>query len=164
MSISRSMQPNDWPSSQLNGIQGRTTCKHRLSIIDGGYLVSAPSQWSMLAHWRRLDGFPIMAGLLANSGARENAILDCFKWTFLLRQYASFYVFIVILSLPWRHNERDGASYHRRLDWFRNRLFKHKSTKTLKPCVAGICEMFRYDDVIIPTANDFKCVKVQVAA
>ena len=34
------------------------------------------------------------------------------------------------ISLQWRHNERDSVSNHRRLGWFRNRLFRRRSKKT----------------------------------
>ena len=40
----------------------------------------------------------------------------------------------------WRHNERNDVSNHRRLDCFLNRLFRHRSKKTSKLCVTGLCE------------------------
>ena len=43
-------------------------------------------------------------------------------------------------SLQWRHNERDGASNHRRLDCLLNRLFRRRSKKTAKLCVIGFRE------------------------
>ena len=45
-----------------------------------------------------------------------------------------------ILALQWRHNERDGVSNHRRLDYLFNRLFRRRSRKTSKLRVAGLCE------------------------
>ena len=39
-----------------------------------------------------------------------------------------------------RHNERDGDSNHRRLDWFVNRLFRRRSKRASKLRVTGICE------------------------
>ena len=47
---------------------------------------------------------------------------------------------IIENTLQKRHNERDGISNHRRLDCFVNRLFRHRSKKTLKPRVTGLCE------------------------
>ena len=41
--------------------------------------------------------------------------------------------------LQWRHNDRDGVSYHRRLNCLRNRLFRCISQKTSKLCVTGLC-------------------------
>ena len=43
-------------------------------------------------------------------------------------------------SLQWRHNERDGVSNHRRLDCLLNRLFRHRTKKTSKFHVTGLCE------------------------
>ena len=62
---------------------------------------------------------------------------------------------------PWRHNERDGVSNHRRLDCVLNRFFRRRSTKTTKRRTTGLCEgnshtkgpvtwkMFQFDDVIM---------------
>ena len=43
-------------------------------------------------------------------------------------------------TLQWRHNERDDASNHRRLECLLNRLFRRRSKKTSKPRVTGLCE------------------------
>ena len=43
-------------------------------------------------------------------------------------------------TLQWRHNERDGVSYHRRLVYLLNRLFRRRSKKTSKLHVTGLCE------------------------
>ena len=40
----------------------------------------------------------------------------------------------------WLCNERDGVSNHRRLDGMLNRLFRHRSKKTSKLRVTGLCE------------------------
>ena len=42
--------------------------------------------------------------------------------------------------LQWRHNERDGVSNHRPRDCLLSPLFRHKSKKTSKLCVTGLCE------------------------
>ena len=42
--------------------------------------------------------------------------------------------------VQWRHNERDGVSYHRRLDCLLNRLFRHRSKKISKLSVTGLGE------------------------
>ena len=44
------------------------------------------------------------------------------------------------ISLQWRHNERDVVSSHRRLDCLLSRLFRHRSKKTQKLRVTGLCE------------------------
>ena len=43
-------------------------------------------------------------------------------------------------SLQWRHNERDGVSNHRRLDYLLKRLLSRRSKKTSKLRVTGLCE------------------------
>ena len=35
-------------------------------------------------------------------------------------------------ALPWRHNERDGVSYHTRLDCVPKRLFRRRSKENIK--------------------------------
>ena len=42
--------------------------------------------------------------------------------------------------LKWRHNERDGVSNHQPHDCLLNHLFRHRSKKTSKLRVTGLCE------------------------
>ena len=42
--------------------------------------------------------------------------------------------------LQWRHNERDGISNHQSHDCLLSRLFRHRSKKTWKLRVTGLCE------------------------
>ena len=44
------------------------------------------------------------------------------------------------LTVQWRHNECDGASKHARLDCLLNCWFRHRSKKTSKLRVTGLCE------------------------
>ena len=44
-----------------------------------------------------------------------------------------------LLTLQWRHNERDGISDHQPHDCLFNCLFRHRSKKTSKPLVTGLC-------------------------
>ena len=85
-------------------------------------------------------------------------------------------------TLQCRHNERDGASNHRRLDCLLNCLFRRRSKKTSKHHVTGLCDgnspvtgefpavtgefparkpvtrnMFPFDDVIMKTGN--RCMR-----
>ena len=71
--------------------------------------------------------------------------------------------------LRWRHNGRDSVSHHQPHDCLLNRLFRHRSKKTSKLRVTGLCagnlpgpvnsphkwpvtrKMFPLDDVIIST-------------
>ena len=45
----------------------------------------------------------------------------------------------VILSLQWRHFERDGVSSHRCIDWLSNHLSRRRSKKISKLRVTGLC-------------------------
>ena len=49
-------------------------------------------------------------------------------------------VVIEFIILQWRHNERDGVSNHRRLDFLLNPLFKLRSKTTSKLRVTGLSE------------------------
>ena len=42
-------------------------------------------------------------------------------------------------TLRWRHNESDGISNHQHHDCLLNRLFRHRSKKTWKLRVTGLC-------------------------
>ena len=74
---------------------------------------------------------------------------------------------ILLISLQWRHNDHDGVSNHQTYGYLLNRLFKHRSKKTSKLRVTGLCvgnspgpvnsphkwpvtrKMFPFDDVIM---------------
>ena len=43
------------------------------------------------------------------------------------------------ITLKWRHNERDGVPNHQPHDCLLNRLFRHRSKKTSKLRVTGLC-------------------------
>ena len=45
----------------------------------------------------------------------------------------------VFFSLKWRHSGRDGVSNHQSHDCLLNRLFRHRSKKTPKLRVTGLC-------------------------
>ena len=61
-----------------------------------------------------------------------------------LCHYFSIFSVVYTIScnviLHWRHNERDGVSKYRRLDRLPKRLFRHRSKKTPKLRVTGLCE------------------------
>ena len=44
-----------------------------------------------------------------------------------------------VSSLQWRHNGRDSVSNHQPYDYLLNRLFRHRSKKTSKLRVTGLC-------------------------
>ena len=45
----------------------------------------------------------------------------------------------LVLTLPWRHNQRDGISNHQSHDCLLNHLFRCRSKKTSKLRVTGLC-------------------------
>ena len=66
------------------------------------------------------------------------------------------------MPLQWRHNEHDGVSNHWHIDCLLKHLFRHRSKKTSKLRVTGLCEgnsslrkgpviwkMFPFDDIIM---------------
>ena len=53
--------------------------------------------------------------------------------------YIYVYAYCMHASSPWRHNWHDGVSNHQPHDCLLNRLFKHKSKKTSKLRVTGLC-------------------------
>ena len=67
----------------------------------------------------------------------------------------------IVMTLQWRHNKCDGFSNHQPHSCLLNRLFRHRSKKTSKLCVTGLCagnsphkwpvtwKMFPFDDVIM---------------
>ena len=55
--------------------------------------------------------------------------------------------------LEWRHNKRDGASNHRRLDCLLNRWFRRRSKKTSKLRVTGLRKGESTRDRWIPLTN-----------
>ena len=89
--------------------------------------VTLAAKWSRLSFWKMTSGVRniiwLPDGPLCICGWRHfsEAIFEC-------------------LSLQWRHNERDGASNHRRPDCLFNRLLRHRSKKTSNLHFAGHCE------------------------
>ena len=83
------------------------------------------------------------------------------------------------LALRWRHNESDVVSNHRPHDCLLNRLFRHRSKKTSKLRVTGLCEgnspmtsqfphkgpvtriFFPFDDVIMDTCPSSRSLAKQ---
>ena len=62
------------------------------------------------------------------------------KQLMITKSYLPAEVCFPINTLEWRHNERDGVSNHQPHDCSLNRVFRHRSTKTSKLRVTGLCE------------------------
>ena len=86
---------------------------------------------------------------------------------------------LILRSLQWRHNDHDGVKNHHPHGCLFSRLFRHRSKKTSKLCVTGLCagnspgpvnsphkgpvtrKMFPFDDVIMngTRASPELCIK-----
>ena len=124
-----------------------------------------PKVWkvSLLHHWKnchlpklwQCHGFDIHTDRPHISP--PSACYGCPKWVMSLLPVSSLlYVILSIIkcghgevisshtllamSLPWRHNERDGVSNHQPHDCLLNRLFRRRSKKTSKLRVTGLCD------------------------
>ena len=77
----------------------------------------------MLAPWTLIFGYL----------SKHNPVIDTcvtrFPWHYLS-----------VFSLQWRHNEHGGVSNNRRPYYLLNRLFRHRSNKTSKYRVTGLCQ------------------------
>ena len=104
-----------------------------------------------------------------------DAFVSCANWNVwnkdnnsLRKQFCRLclLIWVCLMTLQWRHNERDGVLKHRCLDCLLNRLYRRRSKKTPKLRVTGLCEvnsavtgkfhkgpvtrkMFPFDDVIM---------------
>ena len=107
---------------------------------------------------------------------------SCSQWiNFLnrcLRCQETHFSHQVFLALLWRHNGHDSVSNHQANGCLLNRLFRHRSKKSSKLRVTGLCagkspykgpvtrKMFPFDDVIMGWAVLFyirqkHCMKVE---
>ena len=69
-----------------------------------------------------------------------NVPIGCLAWYREIQfKQGGHKIHIFNLSLRWRHNELDGVSNHQPHDYLLNRLFGHRSKKTSKLRVTGLC-------------------------
>ena len=66
----------------------------------------------------------------------EHYMNKAWRWSYFEQGICLFRVY----ALQWRQDERDGVSNNRRIDCLLNRLFRHRSEKTSKLRVTGLCE------------------------
>ena len=81
-------------------------------------------------------------GIVARSGMKFFHVVILLNWIVLAlgwfgKRNCSPYARVT--SLLWRHNGPDGISNHQPHDCLLNRLFGHRSKKTSKLCVTGLC-------------------------
>ena len=74
---------------------------------------------------------------IGNFGEERQWIFDRMHNIQAFAHYDCFYS--RVLSLRWRHNERDSVSNHQPHDCLLNRLFRRRSKKTSKLRVTGLC-------------------------
>ena len=81
--------------------------------------------WPPLMYWRKLEIYFIF----------------CHFSTLVWRRVVEFppHRRSYIVTLQWRHNERDGVSNHQPHDCLLNRLFRRRSKKTSKLRFTGLC-------------------------
>ena len=68
----------------------------------------------------------------------------------------------LLYSLQWRHNEHDDVSNHQLHDCLLNHLFRHRSKKTSKLRVTGLCEGNSPVTGEFPTQRDSNAEKVSI--
>ena len=69
------------------------------------------------------------------STCQNDNICCCHSWQSWHHDSCQFSV----ITLQWHHNEHDGVSNHLCLNCLLNHLFRHRSKKTLKLSVTGLC-------------------------
>ena len=67
-----------------------------------------------------------------------------------------------MLSIPWRHNERDGVSNHQPHDCLPNNLFRRRSKQTSKLRVTALCERNSPVTGKFPTKRDSNAENVSI--
>ena len=82
------------------------------------------------------------ASLAYVRGIHRRPVNSLHKWPVMRKMfpYDDVIMQCSIPSLQWHHNEHDGVSNHQRLHCLLNCLFRRRSKKTSKLCIAGLCE------------------------
>ena len=75
-----------------------------------------------------------------DTGAHSQTEASSWSWRNLLRGEWYYFNYHLYTTLQWRHNERYAVSNQQPYDCLRKRLFRHRSTKTSKLHVTGLCE------------------------
>ena len=103
--------------------------------------------------WFKMESLFVKWALCPSQGFNDSASINMLYSTQIWRiafVKTLFYFFTITLrevvvvtvasSLQWRHNERDSVSNHQPHDCLLNCLFRHRSKKTSKLRVTGLCE------------------------
>ena len=125
----------------------------------------------MSKHWLSINKIPLATSVFMLSFWLQLRI-NTWNWAKKVRcQFGIFFPHVIldpwiklilVWSLQWHHNERNGVSNHQPHNCLLNCLFRHRSKKTSKLHVTGLCatgefpaqrpvmrKMFPFDDVIM---------------
>ena len=111
----------------------------------GKTLVQVIAWWHQATTWTNDDLLANVLWHLPDSNSTVNAVERNSSHVFEVALWSYYHIShgpmtYVLNSLKWRHNERNGVSNHQPHDCLLNRLFRHRSKKTLKFRVTGLCE------------------------
>ena len=88
----------------------------------------------MLALWTLLSGsYTFITSEKGYSSSLPVLMCSC-----MINSGPCWTMFVIYISLQWRHNERDVVPNHRRPDCLLKRLFRRRSKKTSKLRVTGL--------------------------
>ena len=84
-------------------------------------------------------------------------MISAVTFRIMFRVIYSLWDCLIMASLQWRHNEREGISDHRRLDCLHNRLFRRRLKKhQSSTSVASVRGIHRWPDFAIHQAHTWK--------
>ena len=136
----------------------------------GAKPLSEPQWW---LDYRRIYvpfGLNEIMAVMCNIAIHILSCLNFYMYAFIIYAYIIMSQIVsphTVMSLRWRHNERDGVSNHQPHDCLLNRLSRRRSKETSKLCVTGLLrgihrwpvnsphkgpvtrKMFPFDDVIV---------------
>ena len=109
---------------------------NQLQILIYALLHFLGTAYYKMSYWSRYNDTPlyceIVDRVITRSDRVESFMPVIFKQTLPVIRPIS-------RSLQWRHNGRDSVSNHQPHDCLLNRLFRHRSKKTSKLRVTGLC-------------------------
>ena len=129
------------------------SCRHLVSVSLSLKMLSQHFKWDKRATFTTMVQNNIKSNLPVMLYTYFEYQIPSDRWPYIICSMLSIF-WGVNITLEGRHNERDSVSNHWRLDCLLNRFFRHRSKKTSKPRVTGLCEKnspFSFDDVILMT-------------
>ena len=121
-----------WRPKWLGNCASEADIQHTFKSSSNWHVINQDqcktSGFFFLEKGQRPEFWLILGSKVAQKWASEAHILHTSKSTYNEH-----------VSLRWHHNERDSVSNHQPHDCLLNRLFRHRSKKTLKLRVTGLC-------------------------